>query len=130
MARAVSHYITQLLQEETELSGENLRRLIESNRNIIWQLYCRNCAPVTKVKDSCTDHCIPTLHTYSNKLLPDHGCTLQLETRKSPEPHCNRVSRVFQCLFSRHLSYSICKSRVHLHSSYQHVPRQRVSIIE
>jgi transcription elongation factor Elf1 len=61
--------------------------------------------------------------TARNYLLPYRGCILHIDTRKSPEPHRNRVSRVFQCLFSKHHPYSICKSRVHLHRSYQHVPR-------
>ena len=66
------------------------------------------------------------IHEHSNQLLPYHGCSPQPGIHMSPEPHHNRISRVFQCLFSKHLSYSICKSRVHLHSSYQHVPRRTV----
>jgi hypothetical protein len=69
-------------------------------------------------------------NTATNYLLPYRGCILHLYTRKSPEPHRNRVSRVFQCLFSRHFSCSICKSRVHLHRSYQHVPRRTASKTE
>jgi hypothetical protein len=67
-------------------------------------------------------------NTARNYLLPYRGCIPHLYTRKSPEHHRNRVSRVFQCLFSRHLPYSICKSRVHLHRSYQRVPRWTASI--
>ena len=57
------------------------------------------------------------------KILPGHGCAFQFQFHDLLERRRNRVSRVLQCLFSRHFSCSICKSWVHLHSSYQHVPR-------
>ena len=44
------------------------------------------------------------------------------------EPPHTRVSHVVQCLVSEHFLDSICTSLVYLHSSFQRVPKETVSI--